>query len=140
MIQIATMPLSFDRRSPRAQFIGWLVLLPLGWAATTMLQLLRVRDRPAPVLVPPDVPLGLSLRGDVVLHRGDDGSVRAFAARCTHLGCRLDRIAGGQIVCPCHGSRFFPDGRVAAGPATRPLSALRVRPHAASGGWTVDGD
>lgn len=128
------------RRSPRAQFIGWLALLPFAAAATTMLQLLRARDRPTPVLVPPDVPPGLSIRGELVLHRGADGSLQAFAARCTHLGCRLDRVTDGVIVCPCHGSRFSADGRVAAGPAVRPLPALRVRPHAASGGWTVDGD
>ena len=129
-----------NRRSPRAQFIGWLALLPFAAAATTMLRLLRVRDRPAPVLVPSDAPMGLSVAGELVLHRGADGSLRAFAARCTHLGCRLDRIVDGEIVCPCHGSRFLADGRVAAGPAVRPLTALRVRPHAASGGWTVDGD
>jgi Rieske Fe-S protein len=140
MIQIATMHSELKRRSPRAQFIGWLAVLPFVGAATTMLQLLRVRDRPAPVLVPPDVPAGLSISGEVVLHRGDDGSLRAFAARCTHLGCRLDRVADGLIVCPCHGSRFYADGRVAAGPAVRPLTQLRVRPHDASGGWTVDGD
>ena len=134
------MPTEPNRRSPRAQFIGWLALLPFAAAATTMLQLLRVRGRPAPVLVPPDVPMGLSVAGEVVLHRRADGSLRAFSARCTHLGCRLDRVADGEIVCPCHGSRFLADGRVAAGPAVRQLTPLRVRPHAASGGWTVDGD
>jgi nitrite reductase/ring-hydroxylating ferredoxin subunit len=128
-----------NRRSPRGQFIGWLAVLPFAWAVTTMLQLFRVRDRPVPVLVPPDVPLGLSLRDEVVLHRGADGRLRAFAARCTHLGCRLDRVADDVIVCPCHGSRFFSDGRVAAGPAAHPLTELRVRPDAASGGWTIDG-
>lgn len=132
------MPTMPARRSPRAQFLGWLALLPFAWAATTVLRLLRVRDRPDAVLVPPDVPLGLSITGEVVLHRHADGSLRAFAARCTHLGCRLDRIADGVIVCPCHGSRFFSDGRVAAGPAVRPLTALRVRPNGAAGGWSID--
>ncbi len=31
------------------------------------------------------------------------------------------------------------NGRVAGGPAAHPLTELRVRPNAASGGWTIDG-
>jgi Rieske Fe-S protein len=103
-----------------------------------MLQRLRKRDRPEPVVVPPDVPLGLSVRGEVVLNRGADGSLRAFSARCTHLGCRLERVIDDVIVCPCHGSRFHADGRVAAGPAMRPLTGLRVQPDVKSGGWIID--
>jgi len=133
------MPTMPTRRLPRAQFLGWLAMLPFASAATSMLRLLRVRDRAEPVPVPADVPLGLSLSGEVVLNRGADGSLRAFAARCTHLGCRLDRVVDGMVACPCHGSRFHADGRVAAGPAARPLTELRVRPDAASGGWTIDG-
>ena len=124
----------------RAQFIAWLVLAPFAWAAGEMLQRLRVRARPDPVIVPPDVPLGLSLSGGVVLNRAADGSLRAFSAHCTHLGCRLDRVVDDVVVCPCHGSRFHADGRVANGPAVRPLVALRVVTDAASGGWTVHGD
>ncbi len=89
-------------------------------------------------MIPPDVPLGLSVSGDIVLNRSADGSLRAFSARCTHLGCKLERVIDGVVVCPCHGSRFFADGRVAAGPAVRALTEWRVRPNAQSGGWIVD--
>lgn len=53
----------------------------------------------------------------------DDGGYFAVAATCTHLGC-LVRDTHGEFGCPCHGSRFAQDGRVLAGPATRPLPHL----------------
>jgi Rieske Fe-S protein len=76
--------------------------------------------------------------GTAIVHRGADGMVRAWAARCTHLGCRLDRVVDGVVICPCHGSRFDADGRVLAGPATRPLQPLQVSADAKTGGWRIE--
>ena len=60
--------------------------------------------------------------GQTAVHRGDDGALHAVSARCTHLGCIVRWNAGERTWdCPCHGSRFEPDGTVLAGPATRPL-------------------
>jgi cytochrome b6-f complex iron-sulfur subunit len=58
--------------------------------------------------------------------RKSEGIV-ALSAVCTHLGCmtRIDP-SGAGFACPCHGSRFHLDGTVAAGPAPRPLSRLKV--------------
>lgn len=65
--------------------------------------------------------------GAVVVVAATDGSLRAFDARCTHLGCSVgfDR-ARREIACGCHGGRFALDGRVLAGPPPSPLRALRV--------------
>lgn len=54
----------------------------------------------------------------------------AVSAVCTHLGCTVRHVAGEGFVCPCHGSRFDPAGRVVDGPARRPLAwyALGVSP------------
>ncbi len=54
-------------------------------------------------------------------------TLRAFDARCTHLGCTVgfDRAAR-EIACGCHGGRFALDGRVLAGPPPSPLRALQV--------------
>jgi Rieske Fe-S protein len=62
----------------------------------------------------------------VVVTRGADG-VHAFSAVCTHQGCHVDRVQGGTIDCPCHGSRFdVTTGAVVAGPAPRPLPRIAV--------------
>jgi len=101
----------------------------------TMLRRVREQDLPATVAIPADVVTGLSVVGPAVVHRTAGGAVRAYSARCTHLGCQIDRIVGDEAVCPCHGSRYRADGTVAAGPATRPLTPLRVDQDPASGGW-----
>jgi glycine/D-amino acid oxidase-like deaminating enzyme/nitrite reductase/ring-hydroxylating ferredoxin subunit len=58
----------------------------------------------------------------VAVSRETDGVLRAVSARCTHLGCIVNwNDAERSWDCPCHGSRFAPDGKVRQGPATRPL-------------------
>ncbi|HOW89815.1 MAG TPA: Rieske (2Fe-2S) protein [Elusimicrobiales bacterium] len=44
----------------------------------------------------------------VLLIRGVDGEVRAFANRCPHMGCPLSRgsLDGHILRCPCHDWRF----------------------------------
>lgn len=57
--------------------------------------------------------------------REPDGTLRAVHARCTHLGCLVAfNNAERTWDCPCHGSRFAPDGSVLQGPATEPLSPV----------------
>lgn len=50
------------------------------------------------------------------------GQIAVLSAVCTHLGCTVMHVPGdGSYKCPCHGSRFHPDGRVQQGPAPKPL-------------------
>ncbi len=68
--------------------------------------------------------------GDIVRHQGEkvagyrneDGSLVAVSTRCTHLGCQVNfNSAERSWDCPCHGSRFAPDGSVLEGPAVHRL-------------------
>lgn len=126
------------RRNVRKDVLRALLLAPLLWPLGAMLDRLREQRRPAPLALPAELPQGLSVSGTAIVHRRADGTVQAWAARCTHLGCRLDRVVDGVVVCPCHGSRFDAEGRVLAGPATRALQPLRVIADAQTGGWTVE--
>ncbi|MEJ5340525.1 MAG: ubiquinol-cytochrome c reductase iron-sulfur subunit [Thermogutta sp.] len=61
---------------------------------------------------------------NVVLFRDSEG-VYAISLVCTHLGCIVKPSPNG-FECPCHGSRFAPDGHVIGGPAPKPLPWLAV--------------
>ncbi|WP_323182779.1 Rieske (2Fe-2S) protein [Aldersonia sp. NBC_00410] len=72
--------------------------------------------------------------GDTVLTRPSPEAVAGFSVVCPHQGCAVTKIAGGTIMCPCHGSEFNLDGSVAVGPATTGLAARGV---ALAGDWVV---
>lgn len=55
-------------------------------------------------------------------YRDLEGRLHAVKPVCTHMGCALDwNTADRSWDCPCHGSRFDPDGAVIEGPAVKPL-------------------
>ena len=58
----------------------------------------------------------------------DSGSVFAVNSRCTHRGCTVDWNQDSQeILCPCHGSTFKPDGQTLKGPASKPLERFEAK-------------
>jgi glycine/D-amino acid oxidase-like deaminating enzyme/nitrite reductase/ring-hydroxylating ferredoxin subunit len=60
------------------------------------------------------------------VHRTDDGEVKKVSAVCTHMGCIVRwNDAERTWDCPCHGSRFKPDGSVIGGPAESPLEPIQ---------------
>jgi len=74
-----------------------------------------------------DIPLG---SGAIVrdglnllaVYRDNDGRFHELSAACTHLGCVVQwNDVEKSWDCPCHGSRYAPDGDVLNGPASRPL-------------------
>lgn len=63
----------------------------------------------------------------VAAHRDDRGRLLAVSPVCTHMGCQVSwNTAERSWDCPCHGSRFAPDGRVIQGPAVADLERVDV--------------
>jgi glycine/D-amino acid oxidase-like deaminating enzyme/nitrite reductase/ring-hydroxylating ferredoxin subunit len=59
----------------------------------------------------------------VAVHRDEAGVLHRVSAVCTHMQCLVRwNSAERSWDCPCHGSRFAPDGKVLQGPATKPLA------------------
>lgn len=75
-----------------------------------------------------DYPLGsqtvLSHIPAVVVH--DKDGFKVMSLTCTHLGCMAESRNFG-FECPCHGSRYSPDGKVLKGPAGSDLPKLRIK-------------
>ena len=53
------------------------------------------------------------------------GGFQALSTSCPHLGCTVELTKDG-FTCPCHGSRFDPQGGLITGPATLGLQVLHV--------------
>ncbi len=121
---------------PRRDWLGlgalWTMAASFLFATVGMMRLPKAAVLPSPskkfkVALPetlaagePFVPAGRS----VALFRDAEG-VYAISTVCTHLGCIVKPAAEG-FECPCHGSRFAPDGEVRKGPAPKPLPWLKV--------------
>jgi len=64
----------------------------------------------------------------VAAYRDESGHIDCVSSICTHMGCVVHwNSAEKTWDCPCHGSRFKPDGKVWAGPAEEPLKAMDVK-------------
>jgi glycine/D-amino acid oxidase-like deaminating enzyme/nitrite reductase/ring-hydroxylating ferredoxin subunit len=74
-------------------------------------------------LAPGEGKVGRSGRSRVAVSKDEQGRVHAVSATCTHMYCEVGwNSADSTWDCPCHGSRFGPDGAVLHGPATKPLA------------------
>ncbi|RYF71181.1 MAG: FAD-dependent oxidoreductase [Comamonadaceae bacterium] len=68
----------------------------------------------------------VDLEGETVAaYRAPDGELFAVSNVCPHMGCKVHwNSVETSWDCPCHGSRFRPDGTVIEGPALTPLKRM----------------
>jgi Rieske Fe-S protein len=65
-------------------------------------------------------------------------SLKVFSNKCTHAGCLINKEIDGQLVCPCHGSRYdSTTGKVLQGPAGLPLSTIPFNTDTKTGEITI---
>lgn len=55
----------------------------------------------------------------IVIHKKQH--IKVLSSHCTHLGCTINKVENGRLICPCHGSEFDLAGNAVKGPAYRPL-------------------
>jgi glycine/D-amino acid oxidase-like deaminating enzyme/nitrite reductase/ring-hydroxylating ferredoxin subunit len=79
--------------------------------------------------IEPEQAAFVELDGETVaVYRDERGRIHAVGADCTHMGCRVAFNPTERTWdCPCHGSRFDPDGRVIQGPANQDLEKKEFR-------------
>ncbi|MFI5397915.1 MAG: ubiquinol-cytochrome c reductase iron-sulfur subunit [Candidatus Binatia bacterium] len=132
---------------PRRDFLGlsaaWSALAALlfgffGAARLPRAAVVPVAARKFKVALPPNLAPGEAFLppGRSVAIFQDDQGVFALSRICTHLGCLVKSDAAG-FQCPCHGSRYAPDGSVLKGPAPKALPWLAVK-RVAAGTYLVD--
>lgn len=63
----------------------------------------------------------------VAAYRDAGGTLHSVSAVCPHLGCIVSwNAAETSWDCPCHGSRFTPDGQILHGPAVNELAQTQT--------------
>jgi nitrite reductase/ring-hydroxylating ferredoxin subunit len=132
---------------PRRDFLGiaavWSATATLLFATIGIAQLPRAAVLPSPskkfrVTLPDGLAAGAAFvpPGRSVAILRDAGGIFAISTICTHLGCIVKQAEDG-FHCPCHGSRFGPDGHVVRGPAPKPLAWLAVT-HTGGNTFVID--
>jgi nitrite reductase/ring-hydroxylating ferredoxin subunit len=78
-----------------------------------------------------DIPVGggkIFADQKVVVTQPAAGTFKGFSAVCTHQGCAVGSVSGGEIICPCHNSHFsVTDGSVKSGPASSALPSVTLK-------------
>jgi cytochrome b6-f complex iron-sulfur subunit len=120
-----------DRRSLLTSLVRWAAALSGMALIHPLLKFtgFAVKPKPRHVKIPAPLPRsGVHAEREFFLFAGPDSSTAwAVSRTCTHLGCRVNFLEDRQIIeCPCHQSRFTPQGKRLAGPAKRNLPAFPV--------------
>ncbi len=78
------------------------------------------------ITLPLQIPKGVSFYNKIIVVNSDE-EMKIFSSRCTHLGCKINKLEGENLVCPCHGSTYNLNGEVIKGPASNSLERLSYK-------------
>lgn len=125
--------------NPYAELLSPARIKPLAQAAAFLQEnadsarhFVADRFKRAEVSSPAEIPPGqgaiCKLKGDkVAIYRDTSGAIHALSPVCPHLGCHVAwNGAERSWDCPCHGSRFSPEGQVTNGPALQDLAKKKL--------------
>jgi len=127
----------FDKPVERRDFLALAALWSFfGTIAAALIGSVRLpipavfpeTDSRFPIGKPGDFPAGqrVHLQRRRLWVFSDQGGIAAVSTVCPHLGCLVARTEDGAYTCPCHGSRFDPQGSVTGGPSPRGLVWVEV--------------
>jgi Rieske Fe-S protein len=126
----------FSRREFFAALAPVLTVPALMWWLLTGRRSRNSDSAGREMIISGQLPQGVSFREDLILVR-EGNRLNAFKDRCTHLGCRIQKLEGNELVCGCHGSRFSLSGDVIRGPASEPLKSCRISRDERSGNYII---
>ena len=129
------------KKISRKQFfqrLGLAALLPVAGVWYSTAQQTRLEDNQIKkIKIPADLPQGISFYDSIIVSKNNN-HVEIFSAKCTHLGCRINKTENGILYCPCHGSEFSSNGSVVKGPADKHLNKLPFKLNSKTGEITVE--
>jgi len=129
------------KKISRKQFfqrLGLAALLPVAGVWYSTAQQTRLEDNQIKkIKIPADLPQGISFYDSVIVSKNNN-HVEIFSAKCTHLGCLINKTENGILYCPCHGSEFSSNGSVVKGPADKHLNKLPFKLNSKTGEITVE--
>jgi cytochrome b6-f complex iron-sulfur subunit len=105
------------------RYLAWMVTLPFAFLAGHAIERHNQLAGNKILRISSQLNNGINFLEDCILIKSAD-DLLILTSRCTHLGCRISSAENGELVCPCHGSRFDLNGSVVKGPASSSLKPL----------------
>lgn len=103
-----------------AKTAGFALILFL-WNKLT-LNYLKAIDQKAKIF-PLNMNKTISFHGDYIV-LNNEGVTTVLTSHCTHLGCKINEVKNGKLICPCHGSQYDLEGNPIKGPAFKTLKKV----------------
>lgn len=101
--------------------LGIISFIGIAWNKLTKTYILQKGEKVS--VFPLNKNKSVSFFGEyIVIHKNDKNHV--LSAKCTHLGCTINKTENDKLLCPCHGSEYDLDGKVVKGPAYKNLEII----------------